>query len=583
MCGFIGRILGPGARVPPALTAGLPWLAQRGPDSQREWCSPGGEVELLHARLAIVDKTAVAHQPLTAADHSVTVAFAGEVYNHQEIRKGLTDYSFQTNSDTEILLALYAHFGIAGLSRAKGMVACAIVDTRRRTVLLFRDAVGKKPLFVARWAGQVLFGSSILPLVAASGAEVETADDAPRCYWHQEFIDPTGSVFKDAESVLPGEALLFDFSGRLISSTRITPDTVAADRATHPAEARANLQEMISVSVRRRLQDNPSPCLLLSGGLDSTVLAVAMTEEATKLGIPLRAITLGAALPFLNDEPYARYAAARLGLPLETVTPARLVRSKHAIADACERAVARQDEPLGMLSYFSRYQLIELVKDYSRIVLTGDGGDEVFLGYSQASGWVASPDALSGSVQVLCGPPLPHWMSEWGRRQSSVSLLGHGFAVVDRASAEQGVEVRCPFLDWDVMAFARSLSSNLLLEGGHSKGLLLGLLGGWPRRFLFRRKRGFTLNLRWAWLRSRFEGLRDIVDRSAQERLSEFLPEPLRRPAQQWQTQEIFQNFPSAWKLVVWTAFERRWSEAKRLRPQLSATNQRGIRTSVLG
>ena len=131
------------------------------------------------------------------------------------------------------------------------------------------------------------------------------------------------------------------------------------------------------------------------------------------------------------------------------------------------------------------------------------------------------------------------------------------------------MEARCPFLDWDVMAFARALSPDLLLEGGHSKGLLMGLLEGWPRRFLFRRKRGFTLNLRWAWLTSRFEGLREMVERSAQERLSEFVPEPLRRPARQWPTQEIFHNFPSAWKLVVWSAFERRWSEARTLNPQL--------------
>lgn len=562
MCGFIGRILGLGGRVPPALSAGLPWLAQRGPDSQREWRSPGGEVELLHARLAIVDKTAVAHQPLTAADRGITIAFVGEIYNHDEIRKGLANYAFVTNSDTEVLLALYAHYGIAGLSLAKGMLACAIVDTRRRLVLLFRDAVGKKPLFVARWAGQVLFGSSILPLVAASGARVETADDAHRYYWNQEFIDPTCSVFKDAESALPGEALLFDFSGQLISRTRITPNTVATNRVTRGEGARANLRAIISLSVRRRLQDNPSPCLLLSGGLDSTVLAVAMTEEAAKLGIPLRAITLGAVLPFLGDEPYARYAANRLGLPLETVTAARSVRSGQAIADRCERAIAHQDEPLGMLSYFLRYQLIEQVKDYSRIVLTGDGGDEVFLGYNQTTGWVEPPGRTAGFVEGMCGPPLPHWMSEWGRRQNSLSLLGHNFAVLDRASAEQGVEARCPFLDWDVMAFARGLSPDLLLQGGHSKGLLIGFLEGWPHRFLFRRKRGFTFNLRWAWLTSRFEGLREMVAHSAQERLSEFLPVPLRRPATQWQTREIFRNFSSAWKLVVWSAFEQRLSQA---------------------
>jgi hypothetical protein len=113
------------------------------------------------------------------------------------------------------------------------------------------------------------------------------------------------------------------------------------------------------------------------------------------------------------------------------------------------------------------------------------------------------------------------------------------------------------------MAFARALSPDLLLDGGRSKGLLLGLLEDWPRWFVYRRKRGSTVNLRWAWLTSRFEGLRDMVERSAQERLTELLPEPLRRPARQWQTREIFHNFPSAWKLMVWSAFERRWSEAR--------------------
>lgn len=562
MCGFSGRILPNDLGSVHSLALGLPWLAQRGPDSQREWISKNGRVHLLHARLAIVDKTESAHQPLSSPNGKVTIAFVGEVYNHRELRRTLTDYRFETQSDTEVLLALYTRFGVAGFSQVKGMAVCAVVDEDKGRVALFRDAVGKKPLFYARWAGQLVFGTSLIPLIAPAGGAVEVRESAGAEYWRNSLVDPTGSVFSGAEPVLPGHALTFDFDGELVASERISPSSLEA--IENESDARAHLSDLLHQAVRRRLEDNPSPCLMLSGGIDSTVLAVVFAAEAAALGLKPQAVTLGSVVPFMNDEPYARYAARRIGLPLTRVKAAPIFANSSRLADDIFAAIARQDEPLGMLSYFSRFKLIEQVRSVSRIVLTGDGGDEVFLGYSQTSRWVKAPNEVVPNDSIVTGPTLPSWMSSWGRSQNSVSLVGHNFSVLDRASAEQGVEARCPLLDWDVMNFARNLPPEILLYGQKSKGLLADFLRDWPAWFLERRKIGFALNLRWAWALSRFAGMRESISKSTQARFDVLLPAPLRRSADAWSTQDIFRNFDSAWKLMVWSAFEQRLSAAQR-------------------
>jgi asparagine synthase (glutamine-hydrolysing) len=563
MCGFFGRIVPPGAGAVP-LEVGLPWIARRGPDSQRVWRSRTGAVELLHARLAIVDKTAVAHQPLSAPERDVTIAFNGEVYNHQELRGDLGDRRFVTKSDTEVLMALYLKYGLEGLARAKGMIVCAIADEARREVVLFRDAVGKKPLFLARWAGQVLFGTNLLPLLAVSGARARIADDAGDTLWRHQSIGPLRSAFDGAEPMRPGEAIRFDFSGREIGRERLAPPLPSTPAPTTHADAVEQFGQLLRLAVRRRLQDNPSPCLMLSGGLDSTAIAVAMTREKAAACEPIRAVTLGAIAPLLNDEPYARFAARKLGLPLTVVKPAPLLGRGSAIAERVQRALARQDEPMSMLSYFSRAELLTEVGKVGRIVLTGDGGDEVLLGYDQTARWVRAEGEPEADSLELSGPPTPPWMSAWGKGMNGPSLLGHNFPVLDRASAEQGIEARCPFMDWDLMAFLRSLPPELLLAGDRPKGLLRAWLADWPHGFLNRPKAGFTLNLRWAWGASGFVGLRELVRPSAVERFGPMAAPGLRGPPRGWATREVFRNFTQAWTMIVWSAFEMRIEQAER-------------------
>ena len=142
-------------------------------------------------------------------------------------------------------------------------------------------------------------------------------------------------------------------------------------------------------------------------------------------------------------------------------------------------------------------------------------------------------------------------------------LVGHGFAKVDRATAEQAVEMRCPLLDWDVMSYARSLPFESLAQAGRSKALLKAQLSGWPEWFLERPKLGFALNLRWLWSLSNFSGLRESIEPEATAMFDRWLPAGLRGEARCWKTRGILKNFQPAWRLLTWSCFLRRVRAAR--------------------
>jgi len=137
-------------------------------------------------------------------------------------------------------------------------------------------------------------------------------------------------------------------------------------------------------------------------------------------------------------------------------------------------------------------------------------------------------------------------------------LVGHMLAKVDRASAEQGVEMRCPLLDTDLINYVRSLPFEILVRGGRPKALLKGQLTDWPQWFLERPKLGFAYNLRWHWALSNYSGLRESIDKTAIETFRPYLPLGLRRVAYKWRFTDIFGNFEAAWRLLVWSRFLER-------------------------
>jgi asparagine synthetase B (glutamine-hydrolysing) len=265
------------------------------------------------------------------------------------------------------------------------------------------------------------------------------------------------------------------------------------------------------------------------------------------------AITLGSFVPGTNDEKYARFAGKRLQIPLQVVR----ARPKN-LAEDVAWAMNLQDEPLGMISFFPLALMIRAARDFGKILLTGDGGDEVFLGYGKPVDWQGGQPTAASSSNPLNSFLAPRWMSDWGKRTVTEALVGHMFTKLDRASAEQGVECRSPLLDWDLLAFVRSLRPDLYFFDGRPKALLKAELQGWPTSFIDRPKIGFAYNLRWVWAASRFAGLREMISTDSIEEFSRQLPEDLRSDPARWSSRIIFRNFGAVWKLLAWSCFIER-------------------------
>jgi asparagine synthase (glutamine-hydrolysing) len=510
----------------------------------------------LHARLAIVDTDPRAQQPFASADDEISVVFNGEIYNYRDLRKELSSYPFRTQSDTEVLIAIYALHGLDGLKKLRGMFALCIVDVRRRRIYLARDPIGKKPLFLAHWSDGVYFGSTVVAMAAASAASPAVSSRALDAYWELGHARPAQSLVANCVPVLPGEVLELDWEGDCVGRTSCSPGVSSTANVEGVTAVLSRIDALLIQAVQRRLTNNPHPVCLLSGGIDSTVIATHLQ----RLG-GVDAITLGALIPGQLDEKYARQAAGRLGIPLRIVRP-----RPRRMVDEVIWALDLQDEALGMMAFFPLALMVRCSKDYGRILLTGDGGDEVFLGYGKPSDWVAG-EAFHRSERDAGEPYTgdsapPEWMSAWGRQTVGCGLVGHMFTKLDRATAEQGVEARCPLLDSDLVQYARTLPPSLLFYDGRPKALLKSQLRDWPASFVDRRKIGFAFRLRWLWALSGYSGLRDLVTLDAISTFEASLPQELRRPPTRWSSVAITRHFSAVWKLLAWSRFLRRMTQA---------------------
>ena len=371
-------------------------IAHRGPDDWGTFLEDG--VGLGMRRLSIVD-LAGGHQPIANEDGTVVVVFNGELYNYPALREELLakGHRFSTRSDTEALVHLYEEHGEGMVARMRGMFAFALWDRTRRRLLLARDHFGQKPLFYTEAGGRLTFASEIKALLADDPSLAELSPRALDQYLTMRFVHPPETFFARVRQLPAAHYMVWE-DGRL----RIERywDLQYGPKWTYSeADTLERIDELLAETVRLHLLSDVPVGAFLSGGLDSTLIA---SYAARTLGSELRTFSMGIPYRDLNELPYAGAVAARYGTRhyAEEVTP--------SVVDDLPRLVSALDEPADPLS-ICLLHLARMTARHVKVVLGGDGGDELFGGYDRyaANRWLdayrAVPEVVRDAVatQVL--------------------------------------------------------------------------------------------------------------------------------------------------------------------------------------
>jgi asparagine synthase (glutamine-hydrolysing) len=346
----------------------------RGPDASRVWRGP--EATLGFVRLAILDLSDAGMQPMQSADGRATIVFNGEIYNHRELQKELEakGHVFRSRCDTEVIVEGYRAWGDAIIERLDGMFALAIYDEEQRRLLLARDRTGKKPLFYAHDGDGIRFASQISALVA-SGVPPEVDESSLPLLLSQGYVPAPDTMYKGVKQLAPGERALFR-PGRELERTVFWQPPFAAPPLTDSLEtALRRTRELFEAAVERRLEADVPLGAFLSGGVDSTLVVGVMSRL---LGRKVKTFSIGfAGDPRFDETKYARLAAARFG------TEHTEFELEPSSFDLVARLVAMHDGPFGDSSAIPTSVVSMLTRKHVTVALTGDGGDELFCGYTR--------------------------------------------------------------------------------------------------------------------------------------------------------------------------------------------------------
>lgn len=526
MCGIAGLMTpgpAPDSRVLDRLVAAL---GHRGPDGRGRHV--GGSVGLVHARLAIIDLEGGSqplHGPL-----GIALVGNGEIYNYRELSGGM---DLATGSDCEPPLHLYARDGLGMIDSLRGMYALAIHDPgdehRPERLILARDPFGIKPLYIAEGAHGVAFASEPQALLAAGfGRPIQVAGQPRAELLQLQFTTGVDTVFTGIRRVLPGETLVIE-GGAVVSSSRRAPASPSGPRLTREAEALAAFEAAMTDSVDLHQRADVPYGMFLSGGIDSSVLLALMARLNDR---PVLAFTAGFPGTGVHDErAHARAVAHACGAEHVEVEVTEADFWDHLPAIA-----AAMDDPAADYAIVPTWILAREARKSVKVILSGEGGDELFGGYSRYRGamrpWpFAKPMRRKGTfdgLDVLRRAPTG-WRSgmaaaEVEAKRASGSALMRAqrldmadwlpndlLGKLDRCLMAHGVEGRVPFLDPAVAEVAFRLSDRLKVRGGQGKWLVRRWLSkALPVAQPFAPKKGFTVPVG-EWIATRGDELGPLV------------------------------------------------------------------------
>ncbi len=570
-------------------------IRHRGPDAGGTWCAPEAGIAFGHRRLSIIDLSEAGAQPMTSHCGRYVLCYNGEIYNFPDLRRDLEGlgHSFRGHSDTEVLLAAIAQWGIEeALKRSNGMFAFALWDKRERRVTLARDRTGKKPLYYGWSGGTLLFGSELKALAAHPAFTREIDRDVLTLFIQYGYIPWPHCIFRGLRQLVPGTWVTFgeDERGELPdpkafwSAKDVAESGCQTPFAGSQEDAEETLDDVLKAAVGRRMVADVPLGALLSGGLDSSIVVALMQAQSNR---PVKTFSIGFEEERYNEAVHARAIAAHLGTEHRELT----VTPKDAL-DLIPHLPSLYDEPFADSSQVPTYFVSKLAREDLTVALSGDGGDELFAGYNgyfrvskqweaaaahpeglrrlrtcaarsaatalwrlagpnaatpQKPGKLAKAfrklmkavrieggnDALDVYVRkrarhlvpsrlVVGGQVTPTVMDDrrdWPQGLEEMSLMqwldlvfwlpSDVLTKVDRASMAVSLEVRCPLLDPNVLAFAWSLPEAMRSDGRGGKRPLRDVLARYvPPELTERPKQGFAIPVG-AWLR---DPLRDWAE-----------------------------------------------------------------------
>jgi asparagine synthase (glutamine-hydrolysing) len=348
-------------------------LRHRGPDGEGLWME--GPVGLGHRRLSIVD-VAGGQQPMSNEDGTVWITYNGEIYNHAALRPGLEakGHRYQTRSDTETILHLYEEEGDACVEKLQGMFAFALWDRTGERLLLARDRLGIKPLYYAVNDRELLFASEIKAILAATpGRPALNAAAVPE-FLASRFLAGDETFFQGIRKLPPGHVLTWSRVGGPRRHRYWFLPAGTDESSASLAERAADLGDRLEATVRSHLMSDVPLGLFLSGGLDSTGLAALMAPLGSDR---IQTFAVGFDDPASNELPFARMAARAVGARHHEV-----VLSADEFFRALPRLIWHEDEPIAFPSSIALNFVSQLARSHVKVVLTGEGADELFLGYN---------------------------------------------------------------------------------------------------------------------------------------------------------------------------------------------------------
>ncbi len=440
MCGIAG-VIGLGAvEGRRRLDVALDRLVHRGPDGAGVWVGDGFAIGM--RRLSIID-LAGGDQPIFNEDRSVGVVCNGEIYNYLEVLEDLRarGHSFQSQSDINTIPHLYEESGVDGIAPARGMFAAALWDNPRSRLVLWRDRVGKKPLFFAEHAAGIAFASELPALIALLDRQPSIDWHAVAWYLRLGFVPHPLTIYEGVRVLPPGACLVRENDRPAVIRNYWEPTRAADFTDIGRREAVEQVDGWLRDATKLRLRSDVPLGVFLSGGIDSGLVSALAVDLGAS---DLLAFVVEVDDPALNEAPLARMTAKRLGLQVETI-PLSI-----APVDEIQAIPARYGQPFADASAIPSYLVSRAAAKHRKVVLNGDGGDEVFGGYRRYQ--------LGRLARRLPSDPpaLLHGLDAVGRAMTRASGRRSRLGFVGRAVRGVGLAEADRYLAWSVDVFTPS-------------------------------------------------------------------------------------------------------------------------------